>query len=90
MYAFIGGMGFGEMLIVAFVAALLFGKHRPESLDSYSRGRRLQRHQRHVAEKQAEEFGKRMVRFGQAVVFVMGAVLVAVVIVYLLRALSLF
>jgi hypothetical protein len=90
MHAFIGGMGFGEILLVFLIAAFLFGKRLPEVWDSYSSGRRLQGHLRYEAEKRAEELGKRMARFWQAVVFVIGAVSVAVIIVNLLRILGLF
>ena len=36
--AFIGGMGYGEMLLVGFIALLLFGKKLPEVARSLGKG----------------------------------------------------
>src|SRR5262245_32077830 len=36
--AFIGGMGYGEMLLVGFIALLLFGKKLPEVAKSLGKG----------------------------------------------------
>ena len=36
--AFIGGMGYGEMLVVGFIALLLFGKRLPEVARSLGKG----------------------------------------------------
>jgi sec-independent protein translocase protein TatA len=37
-FAFIGGMGYGEMLLVGFIALLLFGKKLPEVARSLGKG----------------------------------------------------
>ena len=37
-FAFIGGMGYGEMMVVAFIALLLFGKRLPEVARSLGKG----------------------------------------------------
>ena len=86
----IGGMGPGEILIVLFIAMLLFGKRLPELWNSSPRSMRLQRHEQYEAEKQAEEFAQKMDRFGRALALVVGVVLVAAILAYLLRDFGLF
>ena len=101
MYAFIGGMGYGEMLLVFFIAALLFGnrlsevfRHMDGSIREFRNGmfyeRRWSRCDRYEAEKQVKEFARLMDRFGRAVALVIGVVLVGVILAYLFRELGLF
>ena len=90
MHAFIGGMGYGEMLLVFFIAMLLFGKRLPELWHPSPRRRRLQRHEQYEAEKQAEEFAQKMDRFGRAVALVIIVVSVAVILASLFRDFGLF
>jgi Sec-independent protein translocase protein TatA len=101
MYAFIGGMGDGELLLLGFIVLLLFGKRLPEVMRHIGgaviefRGgaffqRRLTPRDRYEAEKQAEEFARRSDQFGQSVVILFGVYVVALIVAYLLRDFDLF
>lgn len=94
-------MGYTELLIIGFVALLLFGSRLEDIARELGRGveefrngisypRPLSRREQYEAEKRAEEFANRMDRFGRAVVVTIGIVLVAVLVAYLLRDLDFF
>ena len=93
-------LGPGEWLLIAFIAALLYGNRLPDLSRRLGRGieefregisyeRRWTPRDRYEAEKQAEEFNKQADQFGSAVVVVFGVIVGAVVFAYLLRALGL-
>jgi hypothetical protein len=80
MHAFIGGMGFGEMLLVFFIAAFLFGKRLPEIRDSNSRSRMFQRHEQY----EAEELAWQMAQAGRKFLLVAAIVAVVAFVAYVL------